>query len=78
MSALSEDSIDWVTALHKRNHWRSSCAKVAKPLLNRTPDIHNKGFFTRTPIAGVLHKLYDLGKCSFLLVCPFASARVGL
>jgi hypothetical protein len=45
--------------------------KLLKPLLDRTPDIHNesffhnKSFFAGMPIAGVLQTFYDLGKCSF-------------
>jgi len=70
MAALSQDSIDWVTALHKRNHRSPSCAKVVKRLQDRTPDIHNKIFF-RIAIANVHQTFYDLIKCGFLFVSPF-------
>ena len=76
MTALSEDSIDWVTAIHKRNHSSPSYPKVVKRLLDRTPDIHNK-IFLRIAVADVLQAFYDVIKCDFLFVSPFlASARV--
>lgn len=66
MTALSEDSIDWITALHKRNHWSPSCPKVVKRLQDRTPDIHNKIFF-RIAIADVVQVSYNLSKWGFPL-----------
>ena len=78
MTVLSEDSIDWVTAAHKRNHWSPSCPKFVKRLQDRTPDIHNEIFFG-IAIADVLQAFYDLIKCGLLFVSPFlASARLRL
>jgi len=78
MAALSQDSIDAVAALQKRNHWYPYCAKVFKCLQDGTPDIHNKIVFG-IPSAEVLQTFDDLGKCGFFFVSPFlASARVGL
>ena len=78
MAALSQDLIDWVAALHKRNHRSPSCAKVVKRLQDGTPDIHNKIFFGM-PIKEMLQTFYHPGECGFLLVSPsLVSARVGL
>jgi hypothetical protein len=78
MTALSEDSIDWVTALHKRNQWSPSCPEIVKRVQDCTPDIHNEIFF-RIVIADLLQALYDPIECSFLFVSPFRdSARVRL
>ena len=78
MAALSQDSIDWVTALHKRNHRSPSCAKVVKRLQDGTPDIHNKIFFGM-PIEEMLQTFYHPGECGFLLVSQsLVSARVEL
>lgn len=78
MAALSQDSIDWVTALHKRNHRSPSCAKIPKRLENWTPEIHNKRF-CGLPVAEVLQTFHDRLECGYLLLSPsLVSARAGL